>query len=65
MAVERDRLRDWHHLCGLLSTNFFTGLPFIVEAVPTPGNISRPGPVEMVRAAMWAVLGVVISFIWR
>src|SRR5919201_6771425 len=31
MAVERDALRDWHRLFGLLLTDFFTGLPFTVE----------------------------------
>lgn len=31
MAVERDELRDWHRLFGLLLTDFFTGSPFIVE----------------------------------
>jgi hypothetical protein len=31
MTVERDVLRDWHRLFGLLLTDFFTGLPFTVE----------------------------------
>ena len=31
MAVERDALRDWHRLFGLLLTDFFTGSPFTVE----------------------------------
>jgi hypothetical protein len=31
MAVEREALRDWHRLFGLLLTDFFTGSPFIVE----------------------------------
>jgi hypothetical protein len=31
MASERDALRDWHRLFGLLLTDFFTGLPFTVE----------------------------------
>ena len=31
MAVDRDALRDWHRLFGLLLTDFFTGLPFTVE----------------------------------
>jgi len=31
MAGERDVLRDWHRLFGLLLTDFFTGLPFTVE----------------------------------
>src|SRR5262245_12394076 len=31
MPGERDALRDWHRLFGLLLTDFFTGLPFIVE----------------------------------
>src|SRR5437868_2743730 len=31
MAVERDPLRDWHRLFGLLLTDFFTGSPYIVE----------------------------------
>src|SRR5713101_3100887 len=31
MAVERDELRDWHRLFGLLLTDFFTGSPFTVE----------------------------------
>jgi hypothetical protein len=31
MAVEREALRDWHRLFGLLLLDFFTGSPFIVE----------------------------------
>ena len=31
MADDRDVLRDWHRLFGLLLTDFFTGSPFIVE----------------------------------
>jgi hypothetical protein len=31
MAVERDVLRDWHRLFGLLLIDFFTGSPFTVE----------------------------------
>jgi hypothetical protein len=31
MAVDREALRDWHRLFGLLLTDFFTGAPFIVE----------------------------------
>jgi hypothetical protein len=31
MAAEKDALRDWHRLFGLLLTDFFTGSPFIVE----------------------------------
>jgi hypothetical protein len=31
MAVDRDALRDWHRLFGLLLTDFFTGSPFTVE----------------------------------
>src|SRR5215470_9817758 len=31
MTVEREALRDWHRLFGLLLTDFFTGSPFIVE----------------------------------
>ena len=31
MAVERDALRDWHRLFGLLLTDFFTDSPFTVE----------------------------------
>lgn len=31
MPTERDALRDWHRLFGLLLTDFFTGLPFTVE----------------------------------
>ena len=31
MADERDALRDWHRLFGLLLTDFFTGSPFTVE----------------------------------
>lgn len=31
MAVDRDALRDWHRLFGLLLTDFFSGSPFIVE----------------------------------
>jgi hypothetical protein len=31
MAGEREALRDWHRLFGLLLTDFFTGLPFTVE----------------------------------
>ena len=31
MTVDRDALRDWHRLFGLLLADFFTGLPFTVE----------------------------------
>src|SRR5213080_2737773 len=31
MAVEREALRDWHRLFGLLLIDFFTGSPFAVE----------------------------------
>jgi hypothetical protein len=31
MTAERDALRDWHRLFGLLLTDFFTGSPFTVE----------------------------------
>jgi hypothetical protein len=31
MPAERDVLRDWHRLFGLLLTDFFTGSPFVVE----------------------------------
>src|SRR5947209_14684272 len=31
MAVEREELRDWHRLFGLLLTDFFSGSPFRVE----------------------------------
>jgi len=31
MANERDALRDWHRLFGLLLTDFFTDSPFVVE----------------------------------
>jgi hypothetical protein len=31
MAADRDALRDWHRLFGLLLTDFFTGSPFTVE----------------------------------
>jgi len=31
MAVNRDTLRDWHRLFGLLLTDFFAGSPFTVD----------------------------------
>jgi hypothetical protein len=31
VTADRDALRDWHRLFGLLLTDFFTGLPFTVE----------------------------------
>jgi hypothetical protein len=31
MAREREALRDWHRLFGLLLTDFFSGSPFVVE----------------------------------
>jgi hypothetical protein len=31
MAVDRDALRDWHRVVGLLLTDFFTGSPCTVE----------------------------------
>src|SRR2546430_16300797 len=31
MTVEREGLRDWHRLFGLLLTDFFSDSPFIVE----------------------------------
>ncbi len=34
MADEREALRDWHRLFGLLLTDFFSGSPFKVEVEP-------------------------------
>src|SRR5205807_1865667 len=31
MSIDRDALREWHRLFGLLLTDFFTGSPFTVE----------------------------------
>ena len=31
MTQDQEALRDWHRLFGLLLTDFFTGLPFVVE----------------------------------
>jgi hypothetical protein len=31
VAIEREALRDWHRLFGLLLTDFFTGSPFVVD----------------------------------
>jgi hypothetical protein len=31
MVIERETLRDWHRLFGLLLTDFFSGSPFVVE----------------------------------
>jgi hypothetical protein len=31
MAIDREALRDWHRLFGLLLADFFTGSPFTVE----------------------------------
>src|SRR5438034_7664996 len=31
MTVEKEALRDWHRLFGLLLTDFFSGSPFVVE----------------------------------
>src|SRR5580692_4485282 len=31
MIDEREALRDWHRLFGLLLTDYFTGSPFVVE----------------------------------
>jgi hypothetical protein len=31
MTIEREALRDWHRLFGLLLTDFFSGSPFVVE----------------------------------
>ena len=31
MAGEREVLRDWHRLFGLLLTDFFSGSPFAVD----------------------------------
>ena len=33
MVVDRDPLRDWHRLFGLLLTDFFTNSPFKVEDI--------------------------------
>jgi hypothetical protein len=34
MTTEREALRDWHRLFGLLLTDFFSGSPFRVEVEP-------------------------------
>jgi hypothetical protein len=31
MANDRDALRDWHRLFGLLLPDYFSGSPFVVE----------------------------------
>src|SRR5437868_1280259 len=31
MSIQREALRDWHRLFGLLLTDFFSGSPFVVE----------------------------------
>src|SRR5438105_12047861 len=31
MAKEREALRDWHRLFGLVLTDYFTGSPFVVD----------------------------------
>ncbi len=31
MAIDKDALRDWHRLFGLVLTDIFTGTPFTVE----------------------------------
>src|SRR5438552_2681879 len=31
MAVERQAVRDWHRLFGLMLTDFFSGSPYTVE----------------------------------
>ena len=31
MTVQREALRDWHRLFGLLLTDFFSGSPFVIE----------------------------------
>src|SRR3954447_8521533 len=31
MAIDKEALRDWHRLFGLLLTDFFTGSPFAVD----------------------------------
>ena len=33
MAVEREALRDWHRLFGLLLTDFFTDSPFRIADI--------------------------------
>jgi hypothetical protein len=34
MSADREALRDWHRLFGLLLTDFFTGTPFVVQVEP-------------------------------
>jgi hypothetical protein len=31
MSTEREALRDWHRLFGLVLIDFFSGSPFVVE----------------------------------
>ena len=55
MAVEREALRDWHRLFGLLLTDFFSGSPFVVEverdlSVRLPASLGADKPVA--RAAI-------------
>jgi hypothetical protein len=50
MAVEREALRDWHRLFGLLLTDFFTGSPFIVEV---ERDLSGQVPWQKVQAGVY------------
>jgi hypothetical protein len=60
MTVDREELRDWHRLFGLLPTDFFTGSPFTVEIDATSHSHSRwvseavlISSVRLIRVSCW------------
>jgi hypothetical protein len=49
MAIERETLRAWHRLFGLLLTDLFSGSPFVVEVERGLASCPLPEPLEPVR----------------
>src|SRR3954469_37824 len=57
MAAEREALRDWHRLFGLLLTDFFHGSPFIVEVERDLSVQQQPLDVVIVRRGRGRFVG--------
>jgi hypothetical protein len=57
MIVERQALRDWHRLFGLLLTDFFSGSPFVVEVERDLSVQQQLLDVVIVRCGRWRFAG--------
>ncbi len=57
MTIERDELRDWHRLFGLLLTDFFTDSPPCCGTVSRPCHPARPKVSHRLRGFLYLLNG--------